>query len=322
MIDGEGNPPDVSVIVAAWSAEAFIAPAIQSALQQGGVSLDVIVIDDASPDDTMGAALTAAAGDPRLHTVRMETNGGPAAARNRGIEIARGRYLAVLDADDTFEPGRLEALVKLADKSGADIVADNMNEVVLPALNGARPKPFLKQDSVLAHADISLSDYLDPASAARFGNELGYLKPLFRTETLARTGLRYDLSLRNSEDFYLVACLLAEGASMLISPICGYNYSVREGSISYRLTVEQTAAILDADRAFEDRYGAKLQPAEQRALRHRRRRLTQWDALQQVVEGLKARRPQRVLSAAMSTPTAVPFIAARLASIGWQKLVA
>lgn len=321
MTAGEGNPTDVSVIMAAWSAEAFIAPAIHSALQQGGVSLEVIVVDDASPDDTMGAALTAAEGDTRLRTVRMETNGGPAAARNRGIELARGRYLAVLDADDTFEPGRLEVLVALADESGADIVADNMNEVVVPAVAGAQPKPFLKPDTVSTHADISLTDYLDPASAARFGNELGYLKPLFRAETLARTGQCYDLSLRNSEDFYLVACLLAEGATMQLSPLRGYNYSVREGSISHRLTLDQIAAILDADRAFEDKYGARLQPAEQRALRHRRRHLNQWDALLQVVEGLKERRPQRVLSAAASKPTAVPFIAARLASIGWQKLV-
>ena len=322
MIAGEGNPPDVSVIMAAWSAEAFIAPAIRSALRQDGVSLEVIVIDDASPDDTMGAAWTAAAGDPRLRTVRMETNGGPAAARNRGIEIARGRYLAVLDADDTFEPGRLEALVKLADESGADIVADNMNEVVVPAVEGAAPKPFLKPDSVSAHADISLSDYLDPTTAARFGNELGYLKPLFRAETLARAGLTYDLSLRNSEDFYLVACLLAEGASMQLSPLRGYNYSVREGSISHRLTPELTESILSADRAFERVYSDRLGPSEEKALRQRRRQLIQAHAFEQVVAGLKSGRPHRVLSAAASKPTAVPFIAARLASIGWQKLVA
>lgn len=314
--------PDVSVIIAAWSAQGFIAPAIRSALAQDGVRVEVILVDDASPDDTVGAARAAAEGDRRLRIDTLASNGGPARARNRAIDLARGRYIAVLDSDDSLEPGRLEALVRLADTSGADIVADNMNRVETDAAGGHVVSAFLDPHALSEEVQITLADYLDPASAQRFGGELGYLKPLFRADTLARTGLGYDPTLRNSEDYYLVAHLLAAGARMLVSPLRGYNYLVRAGSISYRLTPELTAAILDADRAFEQAYADRLTAAEARALRRRRQQLSQMHALEKVIARLKMRHPHRALGAAMTAPAAMPYIAARLASIGWRKLVA
>ena len=201
--------PDVSVIMAAWHAADFIAPAIRSALAQDGVSLELILVDDASADETLAAAREASGGDERLVLERLTQNGGPSVARNHAISIARGRYVAVLDSDDSFEPGRLARLVAFADETGADIVADNMNRVDGIGAPGASGSAFLGATALAGPETVDLAAYLDPATEARFGENLGYLKPLFRTETLKRTGLAYDTSLRNSEDFYLVASLLA-----------------------------------------------------------------------------------------------------------------
>ncbi|MEM9739340.1 MAG: glycosyltransferase family 2 protein, partial [Pseudomonadota bacterium] len=190
--------PDVSVIMAAWHAADFIAPAIQSVLAQDGVSLELIVVDDASSDATTNTALEAGQNDPRLKVERLDHNGGPSVARNWAIERATGRYIAVVDSDDSLEPGRLSRLSAFADETGADIVADNMNRVDTLGAPGSQGAPFLSIDALDQPKVITLADYLDPATEGLFGENLGYLKPLFRAKTLRRLGALYDTSLRNS----------------------------------------------------------------------------------------------------------------------------
>ncbi len=56
----------------------------------------------------------------------MDRNGGPAAARNAGLAVARGEWIAVLDADDMYTPSRLKRLIELAETNRADVVADNL----------------------------------------------------------------------------------------------------------------------------------------------------------------------------------------------------
>jgi len=121
--------PDVSVVVAAWKAAAFVERAARSALTSTGVAVEVVVVDDASPDETWDVLQRLAATDSRIVIDRLTTNGGPSAARNRAITLAKGRYVAVLDADDTMLPDRLALLVGLADKQNADLIVDNMTEV-------------------------------------------------------------------------------------------------------------------------------------------------------------------------------------------------
>ncbi|MCI4643741.1 MAG: glycosyltransferase [Hyphomonadaceae bacterium] len=312
--------PDVSVIMAAWRAADFIAPAIRSALAQDGVALELIIVDDASTDETLAAARAAGAGDPRLVLERLTQNGGPSVARNRALELAKGRYIAVLDSDDSFEPGRLARLVAFADETGADLVADNMTRVAQLGARAAAGSAFLDAAALSSAEQITLSAYLDPQTESRFGENLGYLKPLFRSETLRRTGLIYDTSLRNSEDFYLVASLLAEGARMWLHPTCGYNYLVRPGSISHRLTPELTAAILEAETAFTTRYGEAFDAVTRRAAAARMAQLRKSHAFESVISGLKARRPGVSLAALAHHPGAIGHIVGRLGAIAAQKL--
>ncbi|MEM1105048.1 MAG: glycosyltransferase family 2 protein [Pseudomonadota bacterium] len=310
--------PDVSVIMAAWQASGFIEGAVRSVLAQKGVALELIVVDDASGDDTLRAAERAAAGDPRLVLDRLPVNSGPSAARNRAIALATGRYLAVVDCDDTLEPGRLARLVAFADETGADLVADNMNRVC--EIGAAASQAFLDPDALVEPAAITLAEYLDPETEARFGENLGYLKPLFRAERISRLGDAYDVTLRNSEDYYLVARLLAEGAIFQLHPSQGYNYLVREGSISHRLTPELTQAILDADAAFAERYAPAFDNAARRAHARRRKALERSHSFECVVAALKARRLDQALRALARRPSALASTAATLTAIGWAKI--
>jgi glycosyltransferase involved in cell wall biosynthesis len=95
--------PTFSVVIPTHGRPALLREAIESVLSQTVGDLECIVVDDAS--DEAPAVPT----DPRVRLVRRTVNGGPAAARNTGIEHASGRYVAFLDDDDVYAPGRLEA---------------------------------------------------------------------------------------------------------------------------------------------------------------------------------------------------------------------
>lgn len=107
---GGGTAPSFSVVIAAYQAEAFVAEAVSSALEQTCPPREVIVVDDGSTDAT--ADVVAGFGD-RVVLVRR-ANGGEGAAKNTGVHVASGDFVVILDADDTFLPRRLEALSALA----------------------------------------------------------------------------------------------------------------------------------------------------------------------------------------------------------------
>ena len=106
--------PIVSVIMPVHNGAAYIGKAIESALLQD-VPLEVIVIDDGSTDD-LNRVLEAYADRDTVRVIHNKKNIGVARSRNRGIRAARGRYIAFLDCDDWWEPGKLRAQLRLMKK--------------------------------------------------------------------------------------------------------------------------------------------------------------------------------------------------------------
>jgi len=309
---------DVSVIIAAWNADDFIAAAVRSALEQTGVSLEVIVIDDASTDATLETAKAAAAGDPRLVCARLDENVGPSGARNHAFTLANGRFLAILDADDRMLPDRLSRLVAFADATASDIVLDNMTRT---DSHGVPTGPFLKGPAAGEARSIDLAEYLDPATAEALGASPGFLKPLFRTECLRRLGVTYDETLRNSEDYYFVATLIAEGARMAYTPTADYLYTVRDGSLSHRLNPELTARIVEAERAFQDAYRNRMTAATRVAARQRLKHVSDSHALECAIAALKARNPVSLAAGLPTRAGSAPHVIGRLASIAATKVM-
>ncbi len=121
-----GAEPLVSVIMANLNGAAHIATAVRSVLAQTERSLELILCDDGSSDDSLALARTAAKGDPRFFVLKHPSRTGPAAARNRGLAAAHGRWIAIVDNDDFIDAERLENLIAVAEADGADIVADDL----------------------------------------------------------------------------------------------------------------------------------------------------------------------------------------------------
>lgn len=108
--------PAISVVIPCFNAERFVAATLRSVLGQGVQGLEVIVVDDGSSD---ASAAVVATSFPQVRLIR-QANAGVAVARNTGIEAARGRLVAFVDADDIWLPGKLQAqLALLASTPGA-----------------------------------------------------------------------------------------------------------------------------------------------------------------------------------------------------------
>ncbi len=97
----------VSVVVPAWNAEATLLETLQSAAAQTHRKLEILIVDDGSIDRTAEIAADFCRSEPRARLIR-QSNGGVAAARNRGIDEGHGEFIAPLDADDLWHPEKIE----------------------------------------------------------------------------------------------------------------------------------------------------------------------------------------------------------------------
>lgn len=225
--------PTVSVLIAARDAAGFVGDAIGSALVQTLTDLEVIVVDDGSSDGTWNVILAAASADRRVLPLRRTRSGGPSAARNLAIAHARGRWLAVLDADDLFLPERLERMVPLAETAGADLLGDNLLERDFET--GLPLGDFFTDVDTWPDGPVGLLDMLrrdmpDLPGRARFG----FLKPIIRRDFLVSHHLAYRSEILAAEDFLLYAECVAAGAAFHLTRGAWYVYSRRTGSVSSR----------------------------------------------------------------------------------------
>ncbi|WP_244931726.1 glycosyltransferase family 2 protein [Nocardioides sp. W7] len=101
------STPTVSVVVPCYRYGRYLPAAVASALDQPGVEVEVIVVDDASPDDSAEVARALAAADPRVRVLVHEQNRGHIQTYNDGLALAEGEYVSLLSADDLLTPGSL-----------------------------------------------------------------------------------------------------------------------------------------------------------------------------------------------------------------------
>lgn len=250
----------VSVIIAAYNAEATIGGAVASALLQPETA-EVLVMDDRSSDSTAETARRADDGSGRLKVITLDKNGGPSSARNRALDIATGDYIAILDADDEFLPGRFAAMFAA---SAWDIIADD-----ICFTSDLRKNP--STDGPPRERNLDLTGFIDgnmPQGKTQRG-ELGFLKPIIRRSFLGSDGSRYPENMRLGEDFALYTQLLLRGARFKLISNCGYKALVRPNSLSGQHSAHDLMQLYLFDRAVID--DTRLTPQEKAALvRHLR----------------------------------------------------
>lgn len=199
----------VSVIIPTYNRAAVVPEAVRSVLAQDGVDLEVIVVDDGSTD---GTEQVLAPWMDRIRYVRKE-NGGVSSARNRGVREATGDWIAFLDSDDVWQPGKLRRQLDCAARNGAKVCfCCSIDEDGNPLDDIQLMNPGLAPGSTLHH----------PARDCRLfmHSRHPFLQSLLvERKALEATG-GFDASLRVAEDTRLIYQLvLGHGHSVVNEPL-------------------------------------------------------------------------------------------------------
>ena len=198
----------VSVVVPTRNRSRLLAVALHGVLRQRGVDLEVIVVDEASTDDT--PALLAGLGDPRVRTVRHATPRGVSTARNRGAAEARGDWVAFTDDDDLWAPDKLARQLQAAQAAGRDWAytgSVNIGER-FGVVHGLPPPPPEEVVAALPHYNAI------PGGGSNV---------VIRREALLRAG-PFDTRLRNTEDWEMWIRLAKAGPpAWVCSPLLAYR---------------------------------------------------------------------------------------------------
>jgi len=109
----------VSVVMPTYNCADFIAQSIASVCAQTYKNWELLIVDDCSSDNTEEIVSALSETDERIIYIRLETNSGAAAARNKGIEMARGSYIAFLDSDDLWYPDKLKKQLDFMKKNNS-----------------------------------------------------------------------------------------------------------------------------------------------------------------------------------------------------------
>ncbi len=262
------SPPSLSVAIAAHQAEATVSQAIQSALAQTRPPLEVIVCDDGSTDGT--SAVVERFGAP-VKLIRKE-NGGEASAKNAAARAAAGDFVVFLDADDLFEPERLEALAELS--------------AIRPDLD------IITTDAVLEVAGQPVRRCYDETFTFEIENqprEILVRNFLFGLAAVRRTRLEqsggFDEGLPYATDWDLWLRLIRSGsqAGLVAEPLARYRISTGLSSHRARL-IQGRVQVIERALARERLAGAEREAAE-RALAEQRRRAALERAREALVEG-------------------------------------
>lgn len=278
----------VSIIIPCHNGQDFIGDAVASARTQTYPDIEIVIVDDASTDGSRHVIEQLAAGDPRIRSIFLEKNVGAAAARNLGIRRAGGEWVAFLDADDLFEPDRIEQLLRLAAATNAEIVVDRQHVRDFFADTDA----FVCFEFLESPQPVPISPELYFLESSLFHREpnIGYMKPMFRRRYLTENGLGFNENYKVGEDVFLQIECVCRGARFFGTSYAGYVYRRRPASLSREdapaSTLRPLAAMCDE---ILKRYGTSLSPQAVRLIRKRRRILERFVALSEFTSALRSR---------------------------------
>lgn len=215
------RPPIVSVVMPTYNRENQLPAAIDSILNQTLSDFEFIIVDDGSTDGSWLLLQEYAKKDKRIRLIKNDQNRGIAYSRNRGNEIARGKYIAIMDSDDTSIPDRLQASV--------DYLEEHPNTTVVSGL-----KRNIKGGSPWYRS----LDKNENMFEMHFDNTFGHPEAVVRRSFLTEHNIKYNEDFMSSIDYdYWVNIILAGGTiDRMNKVILNYHY---HGENPYEYYVQQ-----------------------------------------------------------------------------------
>ena len=211
----------VSIIIPTYNTEKYIEKCIQSVLEQTYTDYEIIIVDDCSTDNSMD--VVARFKDPRIKVIKNEINRGPSYSRNRGIQLSKGDFIAILDSDDWWTPNRLEVMMDFMESHHADVLFDN----VLYIREGEE-KPYT---TYYQFKGITVDKARQVTPEYFVNNDLGILKAIIRKEIIMDHSIQYEESITYGEDFIFYLEIITKTTKVWLLKEGYYYYLSREGSL-------------------------------------------------------------------------------------------
>ena len=236
------STPLVSVIVPIYQVEAYLEVCVDSILAQTLQDIEVILVDDGSPDGCPAICDAYAAQDSRVKVIHQE-NLGAGAARNVGLAAAKGEYVIFLDSDDRFEHEMLEKMLARAQNQHADIVickADSFDE---SGCRKAMPQQLREKLLRRCGSDAFCPQKEIPQHLFQFAMGWAWDK-LYRRNFVVNAGLQFQ-NLAHTNDAYFVYLSLVQAGVVSVEPSVLVHHRMHDSSISHN-TGKSTTSLVDA----------------------------------------------------------------------------
>ena len=246
--------PLVSLVMAEYNSINYLAGAIDSALTQTYINIELIVIDDHSTDGSLEYARSIAAQDGRV-SVHLNQSKGAGAGRNMGLSLAKGEYVMFLDGDDVFSPNMVSSLVAAAMKNNSDLAV--CNYMIMGPEEGARSLGLkrLKLISVLYNHGWQ-SNFMRRVNYSAWNK-------LYRREFIEKHGLQFQ-NCRHANDVYFVASafLKAKRLGAVSQPLL--DYYLRHSGTQGKKSVNPLSIMTPVSALWQDsfEYGQAWQREE------------------------------------------------------------
>lgn len=249
-----GSSCGVSVIMALYNAENYVAESLNSLLAQTFKDFEVVVVDDCSTDNSVAIVEEFAPKfEGRLKLFKSKKNSGfPGPPRNTALKFARGKYLTFLDSDDFFTPTALEEIYKIAEETGAEVVHSGFHYRFNDGENDSKIYSWPHEIPVDAPMP-------EPEDLGERINRLVNFKTLwwacskfFRRDFIEKNKIDFP-NATTWEDFAFFFCSFMRAKNYVRVPNAFYNYRVRQGSLSHkgRDAVEITRNLLETFRVMD-----------------------------------------------------------------------
>ncbi len=234
--------PDISVIIPLYNAKDFICHTVDSALNQTKKEIEIILVDDCSTDGSADFCEEHYKDESRVKVVRQKKNGGPGLARNTGIKLARGKYVAFLDSDDQYLPTYLQELFNCAEEYNADVV--HSTGCLMPAVDDVPIDLLSIPEESLAW--ISLDHPVEPYTKTfvldwdkeklfeewtKHSIHWAIWNKLYRKDFLIKNNIEFG-KMKFAEDHHFIFTCLFNDPKYVVLPGAGYIYRIIETSIS------------------------------------------------------------------------------------------
>ncbi len=250
MVDADPDParprPRVSLVMPAYNAAPYLRQAIDSVLGQTFTDFEMIVVDDASTDQTPD--ILAAYTDPRLRVVRNDQNIGVVGTRNRGMAMVRGELVAPFDADDVSLPTRIEKQVAY--------LQENPGVVLVGTATRYLERGEVKPGKAVHDTAPMMMRWL-----LHVTNPLGHSTLMYRASAVAALGELMIEAFYYAEDFEFSHRLLTQGdVGFLNEPLLLYRRHPQAVSMKHEAVMQEHAALV-LERAYRPWLGTGARPA-------------------------------------------------------------